>query len=207
MKNRIPEMKKYFGDGHLSAFNDLKIANYWIAGGAVRDFFLKKKPKDIDFYFENPKDRDTVCKFLISEKNFKFIEGWRKHGYHGVRGHDCLELDGLKYELFYTQPTPKECINEFDYTVCACALDKNLNFYRHKLFFDSLSRMSLKRIDPTLIEYRSSSIRELTRLLRFLDDGYTIETEDLKLWLEKTIKIDNFNSKKWVRLNSYYEQD
>ena len=67
--------------------------------------------------------------------------------------------------------------------------------------------MSLKRIDPTLIEYRSSSIRELTRLLRFLDDGYTIETEDLKLWLEKTIKIDNFNSKKWVRLNSYYEQD
>lgn len=206
MKNRIPEMKKHFSDSHLGVFKDLG-GYYWIAGGAVRDFFLKKTPKDIDFYFSSPSERDEASKFLVSKMGFKYLEGWRKHGPSGVRGHDRFEKDNLKYELFFTQPDPIKAINEFDYTVCACAIDCNLNFFRHQDFFEDLSQKKLSKIEPTLIEYASSSIREMTRLLKFLEHGYHIDKENLVLWLKKTIKIDNYHSQKWIRINSLYEQD
>ena len=201
MKKRISALKKHFEENYFCIFGDMHIY-HWVCGGAVRDFFLDRDPKDIDFYFKTPMDRDMARDYLIEKCGFTYTDGWRKHGPEGARGHDTLHKDDKHYDLFYTQPTPLDAINEFDYTVCACAIDSDLKFFRHAEFFNDLKHRRLVRIEPILIEYGSSAIRELTRLSRFINDDYIIDIDNLKIWLARAITIDNCSSQRWVRINN-----
>ena len=190
---------------YLSIFDDwINTENIycWVAGGVVRDFFIDKHPRDVDFYFSNPVDRDAATKILI-EKGFKRTTSWRKHGDHGARGHDSLKKGDLIYETFYTQPKPALCIDEFDFTVCACAVDNKGGFFSHNNFFEHLQKKQLHRIDPALIDHTSATIRELSRLQHFLSMGYTIDNKNLLSWLKRTINIDDISHSRWDRIDKY----
>ena len=47
--SKIKNLQTVFDKKYFSIFNGLGIY-YWIAGGAIRDFFAQEKPKDLDFY-------------------------------------------------------------------------------------------------------------------------------------------------------------
>lgn len=205
MKNRAKPAVAYCNSRYLSIFDDWNKTDgvyCWAAGGVVRDFFVDKHPRDVDVYFSTPQDRDLATKFLVS-KGFTHTDSWRKHGDHGARGHDSLIKDDLIYETFYTQPKPTLCIDEFDFTVCACAVDNKGGFFSHNNFFEHLEKKQLHRIDPGLIDHTSSAIRELNRLQDFLSMGYTIDNKNLLSWLRRTINIDVMAHKRWERIDKY----
>ena len=209
MESKIDSAVEFCRAEYLSVFDDWRPEPMdgvycWVAGGVVRDFFADKQPRDVDVYFSTPQDRDLATEFLVSKKGFTHIDSWRKHGEHGSRGHDCLEKDGLIYETFYTQPTPTLSIDEFDFTVCACAIDNGGKFYCDKMFFEHLQEKQLHRIEPALIDYTSSTVREVTRLHQFISQGYTIDTKNLLMWLDRTINIDDIARQRGERIGNYF---
>ena len=66
----VEELKTYF-DEYLSQFRDLDIY-CWIAGGAIRDFFLDEKRNDIDLFFKTTDDQLKAQNLLIS-KGFRIL--------------------------------------------------------------------------------------------------------------------------------------
>jgi len=175
-RSKIQDLKTHFKNTHLKTFEDLGVY-YWIAGGSIRDFFLGREPKDVDFYFSNSIDRRRAAYFL-TENNFELV--------HSHDNHDVLIRDNVRYETFYNQgdATPKECIENFDFTICSCALDNKLEFSCHDDFFKDLENLHLARI-PQAGKPVSTTCK---RLKKFLNTGYDIDRQNLIKWLNDVEK-------------------
>ncbi len=136
--------------------------NFWVAGGAVRDFFTQRSVEtDIDLFFANRLDFSTV----------------RNHWYWDDLDHlfPSVENDNVikiithqgKFDLvkkFFE--TPEKTVESFDFTVCAAAVDYD-NFYYHPDFFMDLAS---KRLQIVSLPY---PIATLARLQRYIKKGYT----------------------------------
>ena len=177
--DNIQSLRSHFQSSHFKIFKDLGVY-YWVAGGSIRDFFLKREPKDIDFYFSTPEDRCLAKETLVKD-GFKLV-----HSYHN---HDVLTRGDTIYETFYNngEDTPEKCIENFDFTICSCALDNRLIFYRHEDFFEDVKGFHLIRIP----QKGRPALTTCKRLKKLLNNGYNIDKQNLVKWLndiEKTLE-------------------
>ena len=148
----------------------------WIAGGAITDFLLGRKIRDIDIFFPSDKDR-------IKAKN-KLLSLGAKLIYEYPSGF-CVKYRGTSYDLVYLGDTPKETIDQFDYTVCCIAVDKNKEFVHNKEYFNHLESMELHYIGNHPNKFYTSKAK---RILRLFDKGFTLYQENLEKWLNRLLK-------------------
>jgi hypothetical protein len=150
----------------------------WIAGGAVADFFLDKKPVDIDVYFPSEKDKEAAVNKLIK------MGGKKIRTYPlGIK----VKYRGTTYDLCYLKPTPQETIDHFDYTVCAAAIDKDEKFYSHEDFFEHVEEKRLYYMGDKTENQRVHFLPRVRRLKKYLKKGYSIDEENLEKWLTKLV--------------------
>jgi hypothetical protein len=147
-------------------FKKLTWCHFWIAGGALRDFFLLGKVQeesDIDFYFSNKEN------YQIALGVFKKTHEIKYENENTTR----LEKDSEKIDLIKIYwPDPRECIRSFDFTCCACALGRS-EIYNHEAFFMDIARrrISVNRFsDPKSI---------LNRINKYIDKGFNISKTEL----------------------------
>lgn len=133
----------------------------WVAGGALRDYFSVGHPQsDIDIFFPSQQEYDKVkdcflrytqgeiayenekiCVFVINKKRFELIK------------------------IFF--PTPTATIQEFDFTVCCCAVDIK-DVYMHEDFFADLAGRRL------VVNKLPFPLSTLQRLQKYIRKGYSI---------------------------------
>jgi hypothetical protein len=157
---------------------------FWIAGGSLRDYFSIGKineESDIDIYFASEADfhlLDMYFQSLCSKDNFNF----------GIRiGFDqdakfVLEtsnsknyiVNNIKFQLikYAYYANPKSTLENFDFTVCRCAIDKT-NLYYDDEFFIDLARKEIN------IKHNHNAIGELKRLQKYIKKGYTASDQCL----------------------------
>ena len=170
---------KKFMQPHFEIFKGLDIY-FWIAGGAIKDFFIGKNLKDYDFFFTSHEDREIAQERLLlrGAKKVKDLPRGEKYIYKD-NYYDmlCWSDSG---ESLANAKTPEEMIKLFDFTVGMAALDSRKEFVCHVDFEDHIKTKTLVR---NSIRDRQPRINN-KRLLKYIRDGFTIDQENLLLWLE-----------------------
>lgn len=131
----------------------------FIAGGAVRDYFMGKKiTNDYDIFFENEKQ------YLKAEKHFKDSDKTKII----FENDNALKIiyNGLKFDLIKIYfETPQKAIDTFDFTASMLAVDYNTVYHGVTTFID-LSKRQLIFND---IKFPTSTFK---RTLRYYDKGF-----------------------------------
>lgn len=170
--------------------DDAGILNYgnvtwFVAGGALRAVFSNEKIKDLDIYFPYGKpDIDGFRKgwMELPDKEVKRLfnsdsaETWEKNGVN-------IQLIKKIYG------TPKEIINQFDFTICMCAYDPiNDKFVMHDNFLNHLA-MKLVYYNPG-----KYPINSLYRMKKYMEKGYNVPAvEIIKIALTiNNLKMENY---------------
>ena len=165
-----------------NVFDKLPNTKFWIAGGALRDYFLNGHcfDSDIDLFFN---ERSEIAKTLIllrKDNGFKHylitknaIKGWC------FVGNKKVKVDLVK-RLF---PSPNATIEEFDFTVVCCAVDRENVFYNPSFPFDLLR----KKLVINALPFPMSTLQ---RVQKYNKKGFSICNGGL-LEISKAIaKID-----------------
>jgi hypothetical protein len=156
----------------LSEFN----SDCWIAGGAITDFLLGRKIRDIDIFFPSEKDMGKAKNKVLSmggKLSYEYTQGFN------------MKYKGCFYDLGYLGSSPKETIDKFDYTVCCISVDKNKKFLYHDEYFDHLDKMELHYLGNHPNKFY---LNKAKRMLRYLDKGFSINQEQTEKWLNMLIK-------------------
>lgn len=192
---------------YLNPFMDLikesGATYFWVASGAIRDYFVTggMTPKDLDIFFPNTKERDKAINYLkwkqfkvISElprdrgavfnlttegvpEEYSHLAQGEKYKYHSM---DIGCWDGKSGDPTCYAATPEECISWFDFSIEMAALDSKGEFFCYPTFENDITNKILIR----------NSIRDAyprgnnRRLLKYIKNGFTIDQENLLLWLE-----------------------
>jgi len=139
-------------------------ANFWIAGGSIRDrLSIGYVKNDIDFFFPNA---IALAKFLDRVKSYMKPEGVQEL----YANENVTRFRFGKYKVDLVKRFfrgPEETIAEFDFTVCCCATDFQ-NLYVHPEFFYDLAS---RRLVINKLPYPLSTLQ---RLQRYVKKGYTI---------------------------------
>jgi hypothetical protein len=145
---------------------------FWIAGGAIRDFFAGQKPRDFDLFCRSAEDLAAVQWGLEGIANTKLIDNDKL-----VR----FKLGDLEIDLvkrYYAGP--QDCIDHFDFTVCAAALEFTMGqepefsrLHYHVNFFRDLAtrRLMLLSLPEPLDTVR--------RVIKYTKKGFTICNNEL----------------------------
>lgn len=186
----------------ISLIKDSGVEYFWIAGGAIRDYFVTGgTSRDIDIWFPDKESRNIVIKYLklcefkskkllprdrgetfslikksVPQKYIHLAKGL-KYNYHSM---DIGNWDGKTGESKCYATTPEECINMFDFSIEMSALDSNGSFFCHPTFENDMNNKILNRNSRPHGYPRQSN----RRLLKYIKDGFTIDHENLLLWLE-----------------------
>jgi hypothetical protein len=192
---------------HLSPFIDLikgsGASYFWVASGAIRDYFATGgiTPKDIDIFFPNTETRDKAIDFLIKQKferiallprhrgsvfdltteavpeEYSYLAQGNKYAYHSM---DIGCWDGKSGDPICYAATPQECISWFDFTIEMAALDSDNQFFCHSDFENDINNKTLTRRSIKDAYPRGNN----RRLLKYIKNGYTIDQDNLLIWLE-----------------------
>jgi hypothetical protein len=167
-------------------------SNCWIAGGAISDFFLGKKRRNLDIFFPNEQSFKAAAQKFISmgaEEINVFPLGRE------------FKFKGEFYDLIHLGRNPAETISRFDYSICCAALDKAGNFYCHENYFDHVGKKQIHYIgNHPNINVKNKS----KRLQNYLSKGYNIGEEQLVHWLDRLIKDQNrLRNKKKMHITEF----
>lgn len=147
-------------------FKHLVDVNVWIAGGCLRDWFETGKltESDIDFFSNT---RTDLCKTLLMlRKQYKarilystkrVLKLWCTIGKNNIR----IDLIKILFD------TPENTIDQFDFTVCCFAVDRNRVTYHPSAPFDLLH----KRLVINNLPYPVSTLQ---RMQKYLKKGFWI---------------------------------
>ena len=113
----------------------------------------------------------------------------RKHHNNCSLGRNDDEL----YGLMVIENNPKSTLESFDYTVCAAALDTNLEFLHHADFFNHIKEKKLVRSQQS----DRWIITNVRRLRKFLKKGYSIDKENLIQYLDDQEATFEYRKKTW----------
>lgn len=147
--------------------NELKdVCNCWIGGGAVRDYFsVGYITKDIDLYFPNEEEYEK-CRIYFSNK-------WSKELFDNQNVKKIVynkrNIDLIKHYF----AGPSEAIQEFDFTVCCVAVDRD-NVYTHPTFFMDLAKRAL------VINKLPYPLATMWRMQKYIQKGYRICSGGMK---------------------------
>lgn len=172
------DLKKHM-QPHFEIFEGLDVY-FWIAGGAIKDFFTGKNLKDYDFFFTSHEDRGMAQKRLLESgaQKVKDLPRGEKYIYKD-NYYDMLCWSGSGESLANAK-TPEEMIELFDFTIGMAALDNKGKFVCHSDFENHIKSKSLVR---NRIRDRQPRVNN-KRLLKYMRDGFTIDSENLLKWLE-----------------------
>ncbi len=152
--------------------NDLKESGVvcWIAGGAIRDYFLGIKiTTDYDIFFPNEIEYEKAkTYFKVKQAEVK----WESDNGMKVK-HNGKTFDLVK--KFF--PTPKETISEFDFTVSMFAVDTENVYYGETTFID----LAKKQLMINKITYPASTV---SRAFRYYKKGFTMCQGEMKKLIE-----------------------
>lgn len=160
----------------------------WVAGGSCRDYFsLGYAKSDIDIYFPNSSELEKAKKWFLDNKGEIKFENNRLIVFH---------YEKYKFELIKIYfSSPEETIEQFDFTVCCCAVDK-VKIYYHDTFFIDLAKKRL------VINKLLFPLSTLQRLQKYIIKGYLICNGGL-LEIAKAIQLLNLNEPKQNHLEFY----
>jgi hypothetical protein len=182
-----------------AVFDRLPGVECWVAGGAVKDFFLKTEPNDIDIYFKNEGDHDLAFSIACSG-------GMDNHLSH--RDNDRTNKVVLKnpftdrsykidlIKLYHNNPI--DCISSFDFTCCSAAVTP-VSFVCHPDYFVDLASKELKLNGPV----RGISI--LPRIQKYIQKGYYMSPGEM-FKLTAALRLLDFNNPEVSRI-FFYEED
>lgn len=152
--------------------NELNAAGVtcWIAGGAIRDYFMGVKiTTDYDLFFPTEKDYKLCAEYLKaqdcvvkweSEKGMKVV--------YNKRTFDLVKM------LF---PSPQETIHAFDFTVSMFAVDLKQVYYGESSFID----LAKRQLMFNKITFPAST---LSRSFRYYKKGFTMCKGEMKKLFE-----------------------
>jgi hypothetical protein len=140
--------------------------NSWIAGGALRDYFLSKPLKsDCDIFFPNLSEFNKAKDYLIS-KGAKVI--WESE--NGMK----VTYGGKTFDLIKIfNSSPIATISRFDFTISMLATDGKDVFMGDKTLKDLQDR---KLVINTIVNPLST----LKRVLKHYKKGFTMSAEETK---------------------------
>jgi len=131
----------------------------WIAGGAVRDFFMgKTKVKDYDLFFPNEDEYNKAYSWLTLENDGVIM--WDSD--NGTK----VVYEGHTFDLvkkFWATPT--DTINAFDFTVSMLAVDGEKVYHGESTFID----LAKRQLMFNTITYPGSSMK---RAFRYYQKGF-----------------------------------
>jgi len=164
---------------HFEIFEGLDIY-FWIAGGAIKDFFIGKSPKDYDFFFVSQEDRKVAQKRLLEIGATKLKNLPHGERYTYKNNYYDMVCWSDSNESLASAKTPEEMIKLFDFTIGMAALDNKGKFVCHDDFEKHIKSKTLVR---NSIQDRRPRINN-KRLLKYIKEGFTIDSENLLKWLE-----------------------
>lgn len=184
----------------------------FIAGGCFKDLLGEetKDPRDIDIWFRNEKDYQEAEEYFekLCEESQEGDVGWyRIYNTDNVRGFWNYEKD-LTVELVKkTFGTPKEILDQFDFTITKFAFYPNeegdgYNTYYSSDFFNAIEE---KRVT---IDYKClHPVGTFDRMLKYAKYGYQADKESKLLVLSKINQLDFDVSTIYEELSDFLEEE
>lgn len=157
-------VKKYNG----IILGELKKAEIkcWIAGGALRDYFMGIPIKtDYDIFFPNETEYEKARTYF-NNKNAEIK--WESD--NGMK----IKYNNKIYDLvkiFF--PDPQTSIEAFDFTVCMIAIDNDKVYHGETTFID----LAKRQLIINKITYPAST---LSRAFRYYKKGFTMCLGEMK---------------------------
>lgn len=169
------ECVKYF---NKNVFGKVQ-GNYWIAGGALRDWVCHRKPlSDIDCWFP---DQESVNEATTEAKKIWTLTtetaatiNWKTENGKWIQ---------FVKKTFY--PSLQATIEAFDFTVCCLGIDRDGTVLHHQ---DALGDIALRRIAFNKILFPTSTFK---RLAKYCEKGFRIcpdQQSVLLLALQKELR-------------------
>lgn len=177
----------------------------YIAGGCIKDTFDGNKPHDIDIYFKCQKEyKDTLEKYEWDSNYEKCYSTVNVEAFTDISTGVTVELvKGFFFE-------PEELFEEsFDFGVDMFALvceenpDKEDEFsvVYNSHFFEDLYTHKLN------ISNITSPLRTLTRIIKYTQYGYSIDTEELIKVTDELRDLDDFDYLEDLKTINAYDLD
>lgn len=142
----------------------------WIAGGALRDYFMAVKiTTDYDLFFPNEAEYDKA-KTFFKAKNAEVK--WESD--NGMK----VKYNGKTYDLvkkFFE--SPKSTIDAFDFTVSMFAVDNEKVYYGETTFID----LAKRQLMINKITYPAST---MSRAFRYYKKGFSMCQGEMKKMVE-----------------------
>ena len=167
---------KYFNEHVFQYASKYNFNEWFVAGGAVLSTIRNGKidiDQDADIYFRIINDLNTFKNELINRGYVITIETKSYKEFSCIS--EVVELKKTNtntIDLICINKSIQEYIDEFDFTVCKCAVTTN-DFYCCDSFFEDMGKYRL-RIDKKL--YNKNFIK---RLQKYIQKGYSANEEDL----------------------------
>lgn len=145
---------------------------FWVAGGALRSFFLSEQPRDMDLYFADDATRKIVIEKInyhlmaIRQGETNYASTWRVHNLPYT-----IDIIKKNYE------TPEDTINSFDLSVAKCATDGAALYCDESYFTDLATRCATINTTP------DDPLKTLGRIIRYAGMGFTFPQENLSDFL------------------------
>ena len=144
--------------------------NIWIVGGAIRDFFLKKKINDLDFVYDiNPIELVDILK----TNEFEFVSSYINFGviiiklnnkeYTLTSLREDLKQDGRYTEVRYVKSINKDSLRR-DLTFNALYMNSNQKVYD---FYNGLEHLENSKI-IFIGDFKKKCLEDHLRIMRFI---------------------------------------
>lgn len=143
----------------------------WVAGGALKSYFLGENPTDIDLFFP---DNNEFQRGILHFRDYEEMKG-------GKEAKIIFENDNvIKYKykgkIFDLVKKhfkdPQETINQFDFTVTCAATDGD-KFYQHPSFFIDLAKKQL------MVNNLPYPLSTMWRMQKYMLKGYRMCKEEM----------------------------
>lgn len=160
-------------------------AECWVAGGAVLSAFMRTEINDIDLYFADQTDLDTIRDYLLINGTIAFESEYSLKINNGEHIIDLVKV---------FRKTPQQTVKGFDITVCCAAVDQNGVLYYLENFFDDLNNKKLRFNKG--VQTVSDKERLLQRLNKYGRKGFELSYEESQKFVKFLDKIKEPGSKK-----------
>lgn len=133
----------------------------WVAGGCIRSFLTGENFSDVDLFFKNEEEFSKALNYFTGKNHKLILDNINCKKIYLID--ETFTVDLVK--RFYS--SPEDCIKEFDFTVCCCAIDKE-RFYEHERFEKDLND---RKLVINTLPYPLSTLR---RLQKYIKKGFSI---------------------------------
>lgn len=164
----------------------------WIAGGAVRDFFMGKKVQaDNDVFFPNEAELEKAKNYFIN--NGAEVKWESENGIKLKYNNNIFDL----VKIYYS--SPEKTIESFDFTVSMFAVDSKKVYYGQNSFEDLDKRLLI----INKITYPESSLK---RAFRYYKRGFTMQVDEIsKLYNQIKELPEQVGNNDFLNFSSSYE--